>query len=250
MSAEPLPTPSGSAARSRRAEGLSRTPGRHGVARRPVLSLVAAPARAKRAPFVALVLGILLAGLVALLLLNTASAQDAFRLHRLQTTAANAADARQALSEQANDLTDPAALAKQAQQMGMIPMGAPEFWKPGTPLPKGARVVNGMVIIPAAGAKPAPSASPTAPPGAVSVTAVPRPGQKVSTSGAASGGKPSTTARPSADPRTKSATPTTKATTKPDAKSTTKPSTTTPGTTTKTKPTARSTTPTGAGTAR
>src|SRR3954447_18029667 len=111
MSAETLPTPSGSAARSRRTEGLPWWPaGRHGVPRRPVLSLVAGPSRAKRAPFVALILGILLAGLVGVLLLTTGSAQNAFRLRRLQASAADAADARQALSEQANNLTGPAEL--------------------------------------------------------------------------------------------------------------------------------------------
>src|SRR3978361_1090226 len=87
MSAEPLPTPSGSAGRHRRGARLSRP-----VVARPVLALVPTPARARRAPFVALVLGILLAGLVGLLLLNTASAQDAFRLHRLQASAAGAAE--------------------------------------------------------------------------------------------------------------------------------------------------------------
>jgi hypothetical protein len=97
MSAEPLPSPpAGPAVRSRRAEGLARSV--LGFSGRPVLSLVATPERAKRAPFVALVLGILLAGLVGLLLLTTASAQDAFRLHRLEDSAGNVADTRQALS--------------------------------------------------------------------------------------------------------------------------------------------------------
>jgi outer membrane biosynthesis protein TonB len=213
------------------------------VARRPVLSLVAAPARAKRAPFVALVLGILLAGLVGLLLLNTASAQDAFRLHRLQTSAANAADARQALSEQVNTLTGPAGLAMQAQRMGMVPMGAPEFWKPGTPLPPGARIVDGMVVVPAAGAKPTPAPTATKPAGGVSVTAVPRPGQKASTSTA-----PSTSTKPSTAGRA-STKPSTTASTKPTAKATTNTptskATTTTRTTSTTTPTAGAHTGTG-----
>src|SRR6195952_5732539 len=145
MSAEPLPSP-GTAARSRRAS----PPGATGSSvRRPVLSLVPTPSRARRAPFVALVLGILLAGLVGLLLLNTASAQDAFRLHRLEASAANTADARQALSEQVNNLTGPAGLAAEAARVGMVPVGAPVFWKPGEPLPPGARVLDGIVIVPA-----------------------------------------------------------------------------------------------------
>src|ERR1700712_2828384 len=159
MSAEPLPSP-GTAARSRRAS----PPGATGSSvRRPVLSLVPTPARARRAPFVALVLGILLAGLLGLLLLNTASAQDAFRLHRLQASAAAAADERQALSDQVNRLTGPAGLATRAQQLGMGPQGPPPFWKPGQPLPPGARVIDGMVVVPAPGAAKPTTTEPPAP---------------------------------------------------------------------------------------
>jgi hypothetical protein len=127
-----------------------------------VLSLVPSPSRARRAPFVALLLGILLAGLLGLLLLNTASAQDAFRLHRLQASAAAAADERQALSDQVNRLTGPAALAARAQQLGMIPGGPPEFWKPGQPLPPGARVVDGLVVLGPPGGAPPPRPVPQA----------------------------------------------------------------------------------------
>src|SRR3954447_14908071 len=141
MSAEPLPNPrgGGSAARMRRAAES---------VRRPVLSLVPAPVRARKAPFVALVLGILLARLLGLLLLHTVSAQDAFRLHRLQTSAAAVADERQALSEQVDRLTGPAGLAARAAQLGMVPGGPPQFWRPGQPLPPGARVFDGTVIVP------------------------------------------------------------------------------------------------------
>src|SRR3954465_5102038 len=126
MSAEPLPTPPAPAARARRTEGLTRA-----VLGRPVLSLVPTPPRARRAPFVALILGILLMGLIGLLLLNTASAQDAFRLHLLQTGAANAKDGGQGPSERVNQLTGPAGLAAQARQLGMVPIETPTFWKPG-----------------------------------------------------------------------------------------------------------------------
>src|SRR3954470_14249964 len=155
MSAEPLPTPAAPAARARRTEGLTRA-----VLGRPVLSLVPTPTRARRAPFVALILGLLLLGLIGLLLLNTASAQDAFRLHRLQINAANVNDQRQELSEQVNQLTGPAGLAAEAQKLGMVPMETPAFWKPGDPPPPGARLIDAIVVVPAAGpAAPAPAAS-------------------------------------------------------------------------------------------
>jgi len=176
MSAEPLPTPAAPAPRARRAEGFTRA-----MLGRPVLSLVPTPTRARRAPFVALILGILLLGLIGLLLLNTASAQDAFRLHRLQISAANVNDDRQALSDQVNQLTGPAGLATEAQKLGMDPIAEPAFWKPGEPLPPGARVVDGIVVIPAAApAGPAPSAAPAVPvnPADATVTSMPRPGQK------------------------------------------------------------------------
>jgi hypothetical protein len=170
---------------------------------RPVLSLVPTPTRARRAPFVVLILGILLLGLIGLLLLNTASAQDAFRLHRLQIAAANVNDERQALSERVNQLTGPAGLAVEAQKLGMVPVEAPAFWKPGDPLPPGARVLDGIVVVPAAGpppAAPAPAATTSVPanPADAAVTAMPRPGQKAATS------KPTT--KPSTKPGVKPST--------------------------------------------
>src|SRR3954453_935240 len=159
MSAEPLPTPAAPAARARRTEGLTRA-----VLGRPGLSLVPTPTRARRAPFVALILGILLLGLIGLLLLNTASAQDAFRLHRLQLSAANVNDQRQEVSEAVNQLPGPAGLAAEAQKLGMVPIETPAFWKPGDPLPPGARVLDGLVVVPAAGTA-APPPAPRGPRG-------------------------------------------------------------------------------------
>jgi hypothetical protein len=197
MSAEPLPTPGTAAARSRRAEGLSRA-----VLGRPVLALVPNPVRARRAPFVALVLGTLLVGLLGLLLLNTASAQDAFKLHRLQSSAADVADERQALSEDVNGLTGPAGLAQRATAMGMVPAGPPVFWKPGDPLPPGARVVGGLLVVPNATGKAAPTPTPSASVPDTAVKAVPRPGtsgtpSSSSSSKASKGSAPSAKASPS-----------------------------------------------------
>jgi hypothetical protein len=213
-------------------EGLTRS-----AFARPVLALVPNPVRARRAPFVALILGVLLVGLLSLLLLNTTTAQDAFKLHRLQVSAANTADERQVLSEQVNQLTGPGGLAAQAVAMGMVPVGPPVFWKPGDPLPPGARILDGMIVVPAgasvpgasvpgAPASPAPVAAPKPAPGDVAVTAVPRPGQSAAP-------KPSTSTKASAKATPKpstsaSARPSAKASVKPAAKASTKPSTTKP----------------------
>src|SRR3954453_2125991 len=221
MSAEPLPTPAAPAARARRTEGLTRA-----VLGRPGLSLVPTPTRARRAPFVALILGILLLGLIGLLLLNTASAQDAFRLHRLQLSAANVNDQRQEVSEAVNQLPGPAGLAAEPQELGMVPIETPTFWKPGDPLPPGARVLDGIVVVPAAGsAAPPPATVPkvSADPADAAVTSIPRPGQKAP---AKPGAKPSTSAK--ASPKT-SPQPSTAASGKqPAGKATTKPGATKP----------------------
>jgi hypothetical protein len=228
MSAELLPDPPAAASRSRRtAEAF----------RRPMLALVPTPARARRAPFVALVLGVLLLGLLGLLLLTTASAQDAFRLHRLQTSAAAVSDQRQALFDQVNQLTGPAGLAARAQQLGMVPGGPPQFWKPGQPLPPGARVLDGIVIVPAAnGAAPAkqpPTPSAPTDPAAAAVTSTPRPvGQQPTTASTGTAKQPAV--QPSTRPSTsgsRSTKPSTSASgtagTRSTTGSTTKPSTAT-----------------------
>jgi hypothetical protein len=67
------------------------------------------------------------AGLIALLLLNTAVAQDSFGLQRLQTGSQQLADQRQALT-QSNDLAAaPAQLATKAWAMGLVPAGGAGF---------------------------------------------------------------------------------------------------------------------------
>ncbi|MCU1692003.1 MAG: hypothetical protein JWM64_1094, partial [Frankiales bacterium] len=62
-------------------------PGRSARTTSRAASLRLVPSRRstpRRAPFVAVVVGLLAAGLLVLLVLNTVLAQDAFRLHALQ----------------------------------------------------------------------------------------------------------------------------------------------------------------------
>ncbi|MGZ4664491.1 MAG: hypothetical protein ACXV5Q_05425 [Frankiaceae bacterium] len=119
-------------------------------------------ARASRAWFLGILLGLLGLGLVALLLLNTASAQDAFRLHDLQTRAADLSRQEQALSLQASVLADPGTLAARAGKVGMVPGGDPRFLAPGAPLPAACQPVADGCVVPA----PKPSLQPSAQPGA------------------------------------------------------------------------------------
>lgn len=155
MSAEPLPVPAQAEVEVKAAEA---GPGSQSRRRsRAFLALVPPPVQARRAPFVALLLVILAAGLVGLLLLNTASAQDSFRLHALQSQAASLSAEDDALANATDGLDDPARLAARAAQLGLVPGGAPIFLLPGQPLPKGAIRVGNLAYIPA----PVPVAPPT-----------------------------------------------------------------------------------------
>jgi hypothetical protein len=97
---------------------------------------------------VLLVVGLLGLGLLALLLLNTASAQDAFQLSDLQRQSKALGDQQQSLSRQASQLSDPASVAAAAAKLGMIPGAVPIFLAPGQKAPAGENV-DGLIIVPA-----------------------------------------------------------------------------------------------------
>lgn len=95
---------------------------------RPQLHLVPAPnRRPARAPFAFLVGAVLLAGLVSLLMLNTLSAQDAFRLQDLQKRTATLAEQEQALQLAVQTESSPTVLAERAAALGMFPGGPVTF---------------------------------------------------------------------------------------------------------------------------
>lgn len=178
MSVEPLTT--GSPIRAPRAPHAPRpgrtTPPRQRRATRPgaapsrarLASLPAARSSAPRAPFVLLIVALLGLGLLALLFLNTASAQDAFRLSDLQRQSKTLADQQQALARQAADLSDPARLAAAAAQLGMVPGAVPTFLAQGQKVPAG-QIVGDMVIVPAP-ASTQPVSPPPSPPSTKSST--------------------------------------------------------------------------------
>lgn len=105
-------------------------------------------ARAARAPFVLLVFGLLAMGLLALLLLNTALAQGAFRLHDLQRSGLLLADRQQQLDSVLTRHRSPLVLAGRARTLGMVPAGAARY----------VRLADGRVValLTAAPVQPAP----------------------------------------------------------------------------------------------
>jgi hypothetical protein len=110
-----------------------------------------------RAPFVALVVGLLAAGLVGLLILNTIIAENSFRARDLQARGVALDLNQQRLQRHIDALEAPAALASRARSLGMVPAGAPAF----------IRLTDGKVLghpTPATVPSPAPmaSASPSA----------------------------------------------------------------------------------------
>lgn len=94
----------------------------------PVLRVVPERVAATgRAPFVLLVVGLLAGGLVALLVLNVALAQDAYRLHELQKRTSLLAEQRGTLERQVAAESAPGVLAEKAERQGMVPAGDPAF---------------------------------------------------------------------------------------------------------------------------
>lgn len=103
------------------------------VARERALRLVApARARVRRAPFVVVLVAILSAGLVGLVVTNTALQDQAFRLAELQREANSLAIQQQQLEYEADRLANPASLAQAAAELGMVPNAVPVFLQPST----------------------------------------------------------------------------------------------------------------------
>jgi hypothetical protein len=122
---------------------------------RAVAARRVARSRARRAPFVLLVCGLLAGGLCALVALNTASAAAELRRHELQTTNAGLAEDVQQLRSRVAADEAPGALAAAAAKLGMVPNGTPAFL---TIRPDGTVGVLGSPSPASAAAAPAPVA--------------------------------------------------------------------------------------------
>ncbi|HEY0359182.1 MAG TPA: hypothetical protein VGD11_11415 [Mycobacteriales bacterium] len=82
---------------------------------------------APRAPFVLLVLGLVVAGLVALLMLNTLVNENSFRIHALTTKQEQLDLREQQLQRQVDKLETPGSMEAAARRLGLVPAGTPAF---------------------------------------------------------------------------------------------------------------------------
>lgn len=99
-----------------------------GALPRPRLTVVSkVTPRAPRVPFVVLVLTILVAGLVGLLLLNTALQRGAYAATALRQQSADLAVQQQRLEVQVAALRQPQRVALEAQRLGMVSNDSPVF---------------------------------------------------------------------------------------------------------------------------
>ncbi|MEU3775276.1 hypothetical protein AB0F11_19065 [Streptomyces sp. NPDC032472] len=124
--------------------------------------------QAARTPFVLLVVALLAGGLISLLLLNSALNQGSFQLARLKKETTALTDEEQALQRDVDAYSQPDALQRRAQELGMVPGGTPVFIGPD------GEVAGSAAVAETPAASPSPSPSPL-PPAAGASAAVPSP---------------------------------------------------------------------------
>lgn len=105
----------------------SRAPARRAAAPQPLRLVPAAVGHPGNGLFAALCMLLLVGGLVALLMLNTAMAEGSFTLHRLQQTSGELTDTQQALTQAIDAQRSPANLATRAGRLGMVPSDSAAF---------------------------------------------------------------------------------------------------------------------------
>jgi len=86
-----------------------------------------APVSAPRAPFVALVLVLVLAGVIGILVLNTRIAENAFKLDALKTKQSTLDRDEEQLRRDLANKESPVTLASRAKQLGLVPSRTPAF---------------------------------------------------------------------------------------------------------------------------
>lgn len=108
---------------------LTAVPSRVRRARPPRLRLVPRPAPtvAGNGVFIGVTAALVVAGMAALLLLNTSLAQGAFELQSLQQHQSELQITEQALAQQVDQAESPVALKKRADELGMVPVAVPAF---------------------------------------------------------------------------------------------------------------------------
>ncbi|MEU9126799.1 septum formation initiator family protein [Kitasatospora sp. NPDC048540] len=100
-----------------------------------------------RTPFAVLVVALLTAGLLGLLMLNTALNENSFELSRLKRQTTELTDRKQSLQREIDQFSAPDALERRARDLGMVPGGDPVFLTDdGTVLGKPAQAQDGPPV--------------------------------------------------------------------------------------------------------
>ena len=94
---------------------------------RPALQVVTPADRAGSPWFPVLCVALMLAGLAAVLGLNTSMAQSSFEVSALEARSASLADTEDSLAQQVNDKAAPQRRALRADELGMVPAGSAAF---------------------------------------------------------------------------------------------------------------------------
>jgi len=163
--------------------GRQRRPG-SGLNGRPgFIVLEGFAGRRSALPFALLLLTVLGAGLVAVLVLNTALDHGAFQLQQAQQQQTNLTNKEQQLQQQVAGRSAPGALASEAAQLGMVPNLQPAFLNPS-----GAAILG----------VPSVAATPTAVPTTAPPTTAP-PTAATPTTGASTTATPTTTVPPASN---------------------------------------------------
>jgi hypothetical protein len=150
--------PGGKLGSRKSGSGPGGTPGNRLGSRQGFTVLQGFAGRRTALPFVLLLLAVLGAGLLSVLVLNTAIDQGAFQLQQSQQRQTDLTNQEQRLQQQVAGLSAPAALASEAAGLGMVPNQQPAFLDPA-----GATVLGVPSVAP----------TPTAPPTTVPPTTAP-----------------------------------------------------------------------------
>ncbi|MFC7548451.1 hypothetical protein [Plantactinospora sp. GCM10030261] len=94
------------------------------------------PVRVPRAPFVALIIAVVVGGVLGILLVNTKINENAIRLDKMQQQQATLDLQEQKLKQQIAEAEAPGNLAERAKELGLVKSGPPAFIQ----LPDGRRV--------------------------------------------------------------------------------------------------------------
>ncbi|HEX3898589.1 MAG TPA: hypothetical protein VHW74_05405 [Mycobacteriales bacterium] len=141
------------------------------AASRPRLTVISSTKhKVARGPFIVLVSALLIGGLLALLMLHTLAAQDAFRQTTLQQKLATLTDQQQQLEQQVQLDSAPAALEARARALGMVPSTITSYHRGANGTTIARELPTSQVATvdttPTTAPSTAPSTDPTTPPSA------------------------------------------------------------------------------------